>query len=231
MKGDIYGYRNFIKMMKIDLVGGTGNIGVGLARRAYPSGMYDVMIGSRYAEANKSYLVSGFLMTCFSEHTCVVTTCTGETNVDVFNRDTIILSFLFEWIVRIIGIAILALQILLSKLAKTFIDFTGVIVGRWMELDNPVVICEDDFATRWAVMDMIVNVSVSKFQLLGGDPFAISGIVECITPPTITLSLNTYFEKFRIFLDFLDDCAVKTTLMKMLVSIYAINISETTEEL
>lgn len=80
--------------MKVGIMGGTGNIGEGLARRICLGGKYDVMIGSR--DAAKAEVAADGVVCCLNENKCTLTTCFGATNADVCNCDIIIMSLPFD---------------------------------------------------------------------------------------------------------------------------------------
>lgn len=75
-------------------MGGTGNIGEGLARRICLGGKYNVIIGSR--EASKAETAADGVMCCLKDNKCTLTTCGGATNADVLDCDIIIMSLPFE---------------------------------------------------------------------------------------------------------------------------------------
>ncbi|HJJ95693.1 MAG TPA: NADPH-dependent F420 reductase [Methanocorpusculum sp.] len=81
-------------MTKVAILGGTGNIGEGLARRICLGGKYDVEIGSRGAD--KAEVAAEGVRACLAEHNCTATTCTGNTNAAVCDADILILSLPFE---------------------------------------------------------------------------------------------------------------------------------------
>ncbi|MDR0438802.1 MAG: NADPH-dependent F420 reductase [Methanocalculaceae archaeon] len=80
--------------MRVGIMGGTGNIGEGLARRICLSGKYDVIIGSR--DAGKARCAADGVMSCLAENSCTGTSCTGATNADVCDCDIIIMSLPFD---------------------------------------------------------------------------------------------------------------------------------------
>ena len=81
-------------MKKVGILGGTGNIGEGLARRICLGGKYDVAIGSRGAD--KAQEAANGVCACLKEHNCTETTCTGNTNAEICDADILILSLPFE---------------------------------------------------------------------------------------------------------------------------------------
>lgn len=80
--------------MKVGIMGGTGNIGEGLARRICLGGKYDVVIGSR--ESAKAEVAADGVVCCLKDRKCTGTTCSGTTNADVCGCDIIIMSLPFE---------------------------------------------------------------------------------------------------------------------------------------
>lgn len=81
-------------MKKVAILGGTGNIGEGLARRICLGCKFDVEIGSRGAD--KAQVAADGVNQCLAEHKCSLTKCSGGTNADVCNADILILSLPFE---------------------------------------------------------------------------------------------------------------------------------------
>lgn len=80
--------------MKVGIMGGTGNIGEGLARRICLSGKYDVIIGSR--DPTKAAAAADEVVCCLNERSCTLTTCCGVSNADVLDCDIIIMSLPFD---------------------------------------------------------------------------------------------------------------------------------------
>lgn len=81
-------------MMKVGIMGGTGNIGEGLARRICLGGKYDVVIGSR--SADKAEVAAEGVTCCLNDRCFVATTCLGSTNAGVCDCDIIIMSLPFD---------------------------------------------------------------------------------------------------------------------------------------
>lgn len=80
--------------MKVGIMGGTGNIGEGLARRICIGGKYDVMIGSR--DPAKAEIAAQGVVDALAERGVKGTTCTGGANADCCDSDLIILSLPFD---------------------------------------------------------------------------------------------------------------------------------------
>lgn len=81
-------------MKTVAILGGTGKIGEGLARRICLGGKFKVKIGSR--EAKKAHDASDEVNQCLKEHNCICTSCFGGTNEEVCDADILILSLPFE---------------------------------------------------------------------------------------------------------------------------------------
>lgn len=79
--------------MKVGIIGGTGNIGEGLARRICLGGN-DVIIGSR--DAAKAEVAAKGVVDAIRERKCMDQTCTGMTNAGACDTDIIILSLPFD---------------------------------------------------------------------------------------------------------------------------------------
>ncbi|MDR3101693.1 MAG: NADPH-dependent F420 reductase [Methanocalculaceae archaeon] len=107
-------------MKLVGIIGGTGNIGEGLARRICQGGKYDVLIGSREAAKAEAAAcrVTESLQTC----TCElpggpVGTCGCGTNANVCSADIIILSVPFDKVastIESIGVACFEKKIVIS---------------------------------------------------------------------------------------------------------------------
>ncbi len=78
----------------VGIIGGTGNIGEGLARRICLGEKFDVIIGSR--ESEKACVAADGVVCALNERKCTATTCSGTTNADVCCADVIIISLPFE---------------------------------------------------------------------------------------------------------------------------------------
>lgn len=80
---------------KVGIIGGTGNIGEGLARRICISGKYDISLGSRDPEKAKT--AASEVTCCLSERKCEIGgTCNGGSNASVCDSDIIIISLPFD---------------------------------------------------------------------------------------------------------------------------------------
>ncbi len=80
--------------MKVGIMGGTGNIGEGLARRICIGGKYDVIIGSR--DPAKADVAAQGVNDALKERGIRGSSCTGGSNADCCDADLIILSLPFD---------------------------------------------------------------------------------------------------------------------------------------
>ncbi len=80
---------------RVGIIGGTGNIGEGLARRICISGKYDVSLGSR--DPAKAATAADGVTCCLAERKCEIGgACSGGSNASVCDADIIILSVPFD---------------------------------------------------------------------------------------------------------------------------------------
>ena len=101
--------------MKVGIIGGTGNIGEGLARRICIGAKYDVIIGSRDAE--KAKIAAQGVVDALAARKDVGTNCTGGSNADACAADIIILSVPFDKIastVETVGSALFENKVIIS---------------------------------------------------------------------------------------------------------------------
>jgi NADPH-dependent F420 reductase len=101
--------------MKVGIIGGTGNIGEGLARRICIGAKYDVVIGSR--DPSKAVVAAQGVVDALAERKQSGTTCTGGSNADACNVDIIIFSIPFDKVastVETIGSAAFENKVIIS---------------------------------------------------------------------------------------------------------------------
>jgi NADPH-dependent F420 reductase len=80
--------------MKVGIIGGTGNIGEGLARRICIGAKYDVSLGSR--EAAKAQAAADGVTCALNDRSCQGSICMGGTNGSICDADILILSIPFD---------------------------------------------------------------------------------------------------------------------------------------
>jgi NADPH-dependent F420 reductase len=83
-----------VKIMKVGIIGGTGNIGEGLARRICIGAKFDVVIGSR--DPAKAVEAAKGVTDALAERKVKGTNCTGGSNADACDVDIIIFSIPFD---------------------------------------------------------------------------------------------------------------------------------------
>jgi NADPH-dependent F420 reductase len=101
--------------MKVGIIGGTGNIGEGLARRICIGAKYDVVIGSR--DPAKAVVAAQGVVDALAARKESGTTCTGGSNADACNVDIIILSIPFDKVastVETLGSALFENKVIIS---------------------------------------------------------------------------------------------------------------------
>ncbi len=101
---------------RVGIIGGTGNIGEGLARRICISGKYDVSLGSR--DPAKAASAADEVVCCLSDRKCEIgDSCIGGSNASVCDSDIIILSVPFDKIestIETIGKSVFENKIVIS---------------------------------------------------------------------------------------------------------------------
>jgi len=101
--------------MKVGIIGGTGNIGEGLARRVCIGAKYDVVIGSR--DPAKAEIAAQRVVDALAARKESGTTCTGGSNADACNVDIIILAIPFDKVastIETLGSALFENKIVIS---------------------------------------------------------------------------------------------------------------------
>jgi hypothetical protein len=202
--------------MKIGIVGGTGDIGEGMAMRL--SSVFDVVVGSREKEKADTTcrLTEETLKSAGRE--CSLA---GECNQGcVDGADVVILAIPFRHVLPTLstlhglegkivispvnpmekrdffvftpppeGSAALLIQKLLPD-ARVCAAFNTVAANRWKALEDELVysvpVCSDDEKAKQEVM-AIVN-RVSRLQAFNAGPLAVSSMVESLTPLVLNIA-------------------------------------------
>lgn len=202
--------------MRIGIIGGTGDIGEGMAMRL--SQKHDVILGSR--DPAKSEETSRCCHATLAD-LGLPCSCAGVTNQEAADfGDVVILAVPFKHLERTLGSlhglegkivispvnpmekttyffnnpppegsAALLVQKLLPD-SKVCAAFNVIAANRWKkieeELNYAVPVCGDDPAAKSLVMDLVNGVSHLKAYDAG--PLATSSLVECITPLLINIA-------------------------------------------
>ncbi|KAF1078108.1 NADPH-dependent F420 reductase [Methanogenium sp. MK-MG] len=202
--------------MKVGIIGGTGDIGKGMALRL--SQNHEVIIGSRKEE--KATLSCDACCQCLRELNLPfnLTSSTNQGVVD--NSDIIVFSIPLETLQITIdsltglegklvvslmnpmerkdhfryappeeGSAAMQLQKILPD-SKVISAFNNIPAKQWSQmseiLDYSVCVCGDDEEGKKIVMEL-VN-SISELEALDAGPLAVSATVEAITPLVINIA-------------------------------------------
>ena len=202
--------------VKIGIVGGTGDIGEGMARRL--SSHYDVVLGSR--EAEKAHNTSECTIDLLKQRG-LKSSCTGVSNQEAVNAAGVIilavpflhlestLSGLSGFEGKIVvspvnpmekkdffipvpppeGSAALLVKKLLPG-ARVVTAFNTIAANRWKDLDAEidvaVPVCSDDTDAKSVVMGIVNGTSGLKAYDAG--PLAVSEMIESLTPLLLNIA-------------------------------------------
>jgi len=202
--------------LKIGIVGGTGDIGEGMAR--WLSSRYDVVLGSR--EAEKAHATSECTIDLLKQRG-LKSSCTGVSNQEaVTAADIVILAVPFKHLESTIsglsgfegkivvspvnpmekrdfftivpppeGSAALLVKKLLPG-ARVVTAFNTIAANRWKDLDTEidvaVPVCSDDADAKSVVME-VVN-GTSKLKAYDAGPLAVSAMIESLTPLLLNIA-------------------------------------------
>jgi hypothetical protein len=202
--------------VKVGIVGGTGDIGEGMALRI--SQVHEVILGSRELER-----------ACAASDACHLTlderglpcTCSGVTNQEAVDRaDLVILALPFQHLAATLmsltgfpdkvvvspvnpmgrkehfffspppeGSAAQLIERLLPR-ARICTAFNNIPAGSWKALtvpfDHSVAVCGDDQAAKGMVVDLVE--SIRELDAFDAGPLAVSPMVEAITPLLLNIA-------------------------------------------
>ncbi len=192
--------------MKIGIVGGTGDIGEGMALRLSPK--YDVIVGSREeikavatCDTCRETLTSNqdavdeadvvVLAIPFKHVTPTLQTLTGfEEKIVVSPVNPIERTAYFYYAPPPEGSAAMMIKGMLPESATVCAAFNNIAANKWKqldeELDYSVAVCCDDDGAKRKVMD-IVN-SVSGLRAYDAGPLASASVVESVTPLLLNIA-------------------------------------------
>lgn len=202
--------------MKVGMIGGTGEIGQGVALRL--SQNHTVFMGSRMAEkAQATCELCGFALKVLGlPFDLVPTTNQGvvdSADIIIFSipaemlektlssvkglEGKIVISLMnpmiraeyFKYNPPVEGSAAMQLQKLLPE-SKVVAAFNNIPAGKWQKLSEPldytVCVCSDHADAKATVIEL-VN-SISKLKAYDAGPLAVSATVEAITPLVINIA-------------------------------------------
>ncbi len=203
--------------MKIGIVGGTGDIGEGMAMRMSP--FFDVIVGSREADKAEQTCKLGSEILKKRGLACSLTGVSNQTAVD--DADIIILAIPFKHLTGTLetlhgfenkivvspvnpmekrdhfvfvppaeGSAALLIKHLLPKETRICSAFNTIAANKWKALDEELTYSVpvcSDDADAKRLVMNIVN-KVSKLQAFDAGPLAVSGMVEALTPLLLNIA-------------------------------------------
>jgi hypothetical protein len=203
--------------VKIGIVGGTGDIGEGMAMRMSP--FFDVIVGSREADKAEQTCKMGSETLKKRGLDCSLTGVSNQTAVD--DADIIILAIPFKHLTGTLetlhgfenkivvspvnpmekrdhfvfvppteGSAALLIKRILPKEARICSAFNTIAANKWKALDEELTYSVPvcgDDADAKRQVMDIVN-KVSKLQAFDAGPLAVSSMVEALTPLLLNIA-------------------------------------------
>ncbi|MFA6332452.1 MAG: NADPH-dependent F420 reductase [Methanoregula sp.] len=203
--------------MKIGIVGGTGDIGEGMAMRLSP--LFDVIVGSREADKAEATCTMGREVMKKRGEPCSLTGVTNQGAIDA--ADVVILAIPFKHVAGTLsslhgfenkivvspvnpmektdhfvfvppqeGSAALMIREMLPKEARLCSAFNTIAANKWKALDEELeysVPVCSDDAEAKKVVMEIVN-KVSHFKAFDAGPLAVSCMVESLTPLLLNIA-------------------------------------------
>jgi 8-hydroxy-5-deazaflavin:NADPH oxidoreductase len=203
--------------VKIGIVGGTGDIGEGMAMRLSP--LFDVIVGSREKDKAEATCEFGIETLRKRGQKCSLTGVSNQNAVD--DADIVILAIPYKHLIGTLeplngfegkivispvnpmekrdfftcvppseGSAALLIKKLLPPTARICTAFNTIAANRWKLLDEDLsysVPVCGDDAAAKQQVMGIVN-SISKLQAFDAGPLAASHLVECLTPLLLNIA-------------------------------------------
>lgn len=203
--------------MKIGIVGGTGDIGEGMAMRLSP--YYDVVVGSREQDKAEATCTMGREQMTKRGKPCSMKGVTNQEAVDA--ADVIILAIPYKHAASTLatlhgfenkivispvnpmektdhfifvppaeGSAALMIRKILPKEARLCTAFNTIAANKWKALDEELeysVPVCGDDAEAKKIVMDIVN-KVSRFKAFDAGPLAVSSMVESLTPLLLNIA-------------------------------------------
>jgi NADPH-dependent F420 reductase len=203
--------------VKIGIVGGTGDIGEGMALRLAPH--YDVIVGSREKEKAEMSCQAGTAILKQRGHDCSLAGVSNQEAID--GADLVILAIPFKHLAGTLatlhgfedkivvspvnpmekrdffvfvppaeGSAALMVAKLLPERARVCSAFNVVAANKWRALDEELLYSVPvcgDDAAAKQQVMQLVN-STSKLQAFDAGPLAVSAMVESLTPLLLNIA-------------------------------------------
>ena len=204
--------------MKIGIVGGTGDIGEGIAMRLAP--LYDVVVGSRDEGRAKDSCTCS--IDTLKKRGVACRTFTGATNQDAIScADIVILAIPFRNVIATLeglecfedkivispvnpmekrdyftfvppeeGSAALMIRRLLPKEARICSAFNTIAANKWKALDEELTYSVPVCSDDAEAKKQVMEIvnSVSKLQAFDAGPLAASSMVEALTPLLLNIA-------------------------------------------
>ena len=204
--------------MKIGIVGGTGEIGEGLARRL--SHKHQVILGSR--DRDRAEETSSCTIDLLMGRGCKNCYCSGGTNQDaVDGGDVVVLSIPFKHLKSTIdslsgledkivispinpiarnehfsyqappeGSAALALKAMLPESARIVVAFNNVAANKWKQLEEELEYSVAVCGDDNAAKHLVMGIveDVSHLRAFDAGPLSMSPIIEGITPLVLNIA-------------------------------------------
>jgi len=203
--------------MKIGIVGGTGDIGEGMAMRMSPH--FDVVVGSREADKAEATCTMGREVMKRRGTACSLVGVTNQEAID--SADVVILAIPFKHVAGTLstlhgfenkivvspvnpmekqdhfmfvppqeGSAALMIKKMLPKEARICSAFNAIAANKWKALDEELeysVPVCGDDAEAKKIVMEIVN-KISRLHALDAGPLSISCMVESLTPLVLNIA-------------------------------------------
>ncbi len=203
--------------MKIGIVGGTGDIGEGMAMRLSP--IFDVIVGSREKEKAEVTCKLGMETLKKRGNECSLTGVTNQTAVD--DADVVILAIPFKHLEGTLatlhgfegktvispvnpmekreffscvppndGSAALMIKRLLPSSAKICTAFNTIAANKWKALDEELAYSVPVCGDDTLAKHEVMDIvnKVSKLQAFDAGPLAASSLVESLTPLLLNIA-------------------------------------------
>jgi NADPH-dependent F420 reductase len=203
--------------VKIGIVGGTGDIGEGMAMRLSP--LFDVIVGSR--EQNKAEATCEFGIETLRKRgqKCSLTGVSNQKAVD--DADIVILAIPYKHLIGTLdtldgfegkivispvnpmekrdfftsvpppeGSAALLIKRLLPPTARICTAFNTIAANRWKLLDEDLSYSVPVCGDHEAAKQQVMGIvnSISKLHAFDAGPLAASHMVECLTPLLLNIA-------------------------------------------
>ena len=203
--------------MRIGIVGGTGDIGEGMAMRLAP--LYDVMVGSREEEKAQASCECSIQTLRKRGTECYLVGVSNQAAVD--DGDIIILAIPFRNLIATLsglngfedkvvvspvnpmekrdffvfvpppeGSAALLVQKMLPKSARVCSAFNTIAANKWRALDEEMAYSVPVCSDDKEAKQQVMEIvnHVSKLQAYDAGPLAVSAMVESLTPLLLNIA-------------------------------------------